>query len=77
LGILAGLQGQFLESGRRLIRCIQAYAATRDPDGVQRNAGNFIICHRRASPAEQAQLRAMWEQAGLGKFPGDEGPADR
>jgi hypothetical protein len=72
LGILAGIQGSFVESGQWLIKCIQAFVLMNDPHGAERNANNFLIIYRAASPADQAKLKVMWEEAGLGPFPESE-----
>ncbi len=69
LGIIAGLQNHFVESGRWLVRCIVAFANQHDSQGAERNACNFLIFYRQAPPDDQAKLRQMWEEAGLGPFP--------
>jgi hypothetical protein len=69
LGIIAGLQSHFVESGRWLIRCIMAFANQHDSQGAERNVHNFLIFYRQASPDDQAKLRQIWEEAGLRPFP--------
>ena len=47
---------------------------------LKRNVNNFMIFYRQAPPADQAALRKIWEEAGLGAFPesGDQAaPAKR
>ena len=75
LGILAGLQERCIESGQWFIRAAQAYAATNDTEGAERQSGNFLVTWDRADDAERAQLEAMWEQAGLGELPKDDAPS--
>jgi tetratricopeptide (TPR) repeat protein len=73
LGTLESERGNYLEGGRWLIKSISASKATNDPAGVERNKRNFLIMLPEASPEEQGQLRAMWEQAGLGPLREDAG----
>jgi tetratricopeptide (TPR) repeat protein len=72
LGILAGMQRSFVESGRWFIKCIHAFIRVNDPHRAGRSADNFLFSYRAASPADQAQLKVMWEEAGLGPFPESE-----
>jgi tetratricopeptide (TPR) repeat protein len=72
LGNLESDRGNYLESGHWYIKCIRGFLSTNDPAGVERNRRNVLITFRRASPDEQRQLRAMWEEAGLGVLPEDE-----
>jgi hypothetical protein len=72
LGNLEGRRGNYLDSGRWLIKGISALSSTNDP-ATEKTAGrNFLIMFRRASPDEKRQLRAMWEQARLGALPEDD-----
>jgi tetratricopeptide (TPR) repeat protein len=72
LGNLEGRRGNHLEGGRWHIKSIQAFRSTNDPAGEKRVSGNFLITARKASAEEQRQLRAMWEEAGLGAWPEDD-----
>jgi hypothetical protein len=74
LGILERLQGRYEDAGRWLIKCIGTFLRTHDPEGARRNAANFLIVHRHASPPEQAKLKSLWESAGIGPFPDDADP---
>ena len=69
LGIVAGLQGHFEDAGRWLVKCIKAFLSANDPHAAQNNTHNFLILYRNAPPADQAKLRAIWQEAGLGDFP--------
>jgi len=73
LGILAGLQEHWAECGGWLVRCIRAFIHTNDSEGAKRNGFWFLKFYRSAPAAEQAKLKPMWEQAGLGAFPEDKG----
>jgi tetratricopeptide (TPR) repeat protein len=69
LGIIAGLQGSFEEGGRWLSRCIATLIQTHDQYEAERNIGNFLLLHRRASPEDKQKLQAIWRDANLGPFP--------
>jgi len=73
LGILAGLQEDWMQAGSWEIRSIVGYIHTNDEAGAKRITRNFQITFRSALPAEQAKLKGMWEQAGLGAFPEEQG----
>ncbi|MEH6876358.1 MAG: hypothetical protein V7849_18410, partial [Candidatus Competibacter sp.] len=66
LGVLAGVQNHFVESGRWLVRAIVGFSHQHDSHEIERNVNNFLIIYKEAPPADQAQLRQMWEEAGLG-----------
>ncbi|MFI5117918.1 MAG: tetratricopeptide repeat protein [Terriglobales bacterium] len=69
LGTLSVLQGNYLECGAHLIKCMLLFIKTQDPDGAARNAKNFMISYKKASHDEQKKLEAMWKAAGLGELP--------
>jgi tetratricopeptide (TPR) repeat protein len=69
LGIITGLQQQYEQSGKWLIKCITTLVRVNDPHGTKRNAHNFALVYRQASPDVQKKLAAMWEEAGLGPLP--------
>ena len=69
LGVLAGVQERFRESGEWLIKSLTAFQRANDPHYAQQAASNFLVAYGRASDDDMAKLRAMWEQAGLGPFP--------
>jgi tetratricopeptide (TPR) repeat protein len=73
LGNLESERGNYLESGRWLIKCIGAFQSTNNPARAEKNSGNFLLNYQKASSEEQRQLRAMWEKAGLGPLPEDAG----
>lgn len=66
---MAGLQERFEESAQWLIKSIQAFLNTNDPDGAKRNSANFLVFCRSAPPELQPKLKGMWENAGLGALP--------
>ena len=76
LGILAGLRGQYVECGRWLIKGIQKFGQCHDPAGAQQSAHNFMIAHGRATPEDQARLKEMWQDAGLGELPAGDDAGD-
>lgn len=69
LGKLAGLQNHFLESGRWLVRAIAGLVSQNDPHNAETCVNNFMSTYRQAPPTDQAQLRNIWDEAGLGVFP--------
>ncbi len=69
LGLVARLRGRYVDAGRWVIKAIQIFLAFRDEANVQNIANNFAVFYGEASPPEQAELKRMWEEAGLGKFP--------
>ena len=69
LGILAGRQRHFIDSGQWLIKATVAFHRTADPHLVRQAAQNFLVTYRKAPAADQARLEALWNEAGLGPFP--------
>jgi tetratricopeptide (TPR) repeat protein len=69
LGRLAGIREDFLGSGGWLIKSVLAFLGVDDARSAAGNAVNFSIFYKKAPPAEQSKLKAMWEEAGLGPFP--------
>jgi hypothetical protein len=69
LGNIAGRQNHFLESGRWLVRAIVGFTRQHDPHDAETCVNNFMIFYRQAPPDDQAALRQIWEEAGLGAFP--------
>ena len=69
LGALAKLRERYVEAGRWLVRCILTFAQVNDPHNAQRGVQNFLIVLRSAPLEDQAQLRAMWSEAGLPDLP--------
>jgi hypothetical protein len=65
LGINAGQQGHFEESGRWLIKSILAFVHTNDQHSASQAAHNFQFTYRSAPPPDQAKLKALWTEAGL------------
>jgi hypothetical protein len=63
------MQGRFEEGGIWLTRCIAAFLKTLDQDGAKQGVENFLVSHRRASPADKQKLEAIWRDANLGPFP--------
>lgn len=74
LGIIAGLQGHFVESGRWLVRAIIGFSHQQDAHYAKVAVDHFLIVYRQAPPDDQAQLRQIWEEAGLGALPEDGNP---
>jgi hypothetical protein len=58
-----------VESGQWFIKCILAFVNANDPYGASRDSRNFLSICKAASPADQAKLKAMWDEAGLPPFP--------
>ena len=69
LGLLAQTQQDHVESGRWLLKAIQGFAKTQAPHYAQQAAQNFMIFYEQASATDQATLKSLWNQAGLGPFP--------
>ena len=69
LGINAGLQEHFQESGNWLIKSITTFARCNDEARAEDGAHNFMIFYSKAPNEDQAKLKAMWEEAGLGPLP--------
>jgi len=69
LGILAGRQRRFEESGRWLIRCLSNFLSARDQHNVKRAVRNFLDAYREASAADKQKLELIWQEANLGPFP--------
>ncbi|WP_437561582.1 tetratricopeptide repeat protein [Sorangium sp. So ce542] len=68
LGIIAGLQSSFQDAGRWLIKSIQEFARCHDPENARKGLLNFRILYDRAPAPEQADLKRLWESAGLGEL---------
>lgn len=74
LGILEALQDHLVESGRWLVRAIISFSHQQDAHYAKVAMDNFLIFYHQAPPENQAQLRQIWEEAGLGPFPEDGNP---
>ena len=74
LGNLSVLQGHFVESGRWFVRAIVTFSQQQDAHYAKMTTHNFLIVYRQAPPDDQAQLRQLWEEAGLGALPEDGNP---
>ncbi|HLN26349.1 MAG TPA: tetratricopeptide repeat protein [Gemmataceae bacterium] len=73
LGIIAAKGGQWQEAGQRFIRSVAGFVNSKNEKDARGYAGNFGRVLHLAPPADQAKLKAMWEQAGLGPFPEEQG----
>ena len=69
LGVLAGVQERFRESGEWLIKSLTVFRRANDPHNARGAASVFLGSYERASDKDKVELRAMWEQAELGPFP--------
>ena len=69
LGVLAGGQERLRESGEWLIKGLKVFRRANDPHYAQQAARDFLVIYGRASDDDKAELRRMWEQAGLGPLP--------
>ncbi len=69
LGVLAGVQERFRESGEWLVKSLKVFRRANDPHYAQHVVSNFLATYGRASDGDKAELRRMWEQAGLGPLP--------
>jgi len=52
-----------------LLKNIKTLLQCNDPEGVKQVISNFVIFYRNAQAGDQARLKSMWEEAGLGDFP--------
>ncbi len=66
LGNLAALQGHFVKSGCWLVRAIIAFTRQQDAYYAKVAVENYLITYCQALPDDQAQLRQIWEESGLG-----------
>ena len=66
------MREHFVESGQWLIKSIVAFADTNAPHNATQGANNFLIFYKSAPPADQAKLKAMWDEAGLPPLPDPE-----
>ncbi len=75
LGIIAGLQVNYEEAGRWLVRCDLTFIRCNDPHDAVKAARNFLIFYKKAPPEARETLETMWKGAGLGELPAikDEG----
>ena len=73
LGLLAELTQDIDGAGRWTMRALRAFLRTRDTRNAGIAAAQFLRLYRSVSPEEQAKLKALWEEAGLGPIPHDEG----
>ena len=71
LGMTAHLHEDFEGAGRWSIRAIGAFARTNAPHHMQQALQGFRVVYQSAPVSDQEKLRKMWEEAGLGAFPGD------
>ena len=70
LGLLAQSQGHFVEAGRWTIRAIAVFTHYQDASHyAKKGVEQFFTIYRQALPDDQAKLRQIWEEAGLGPFP--------
>jgi tetratricopeptide (TPR) repeat protein len=69
LGILAGLQEHYLESGQWSIKSLIAFLHAQDSRRAAQAGEIFMITYSKAAPEDREKLKAMWQEAGLGKFP--------
>ena len=69
LGVLAAAQERFRESGEWLIEGLKVFLRANDANNVQQAASVFLVTYGKASDDDKAELRRMWEQAGVGPFP--------
>jgi len=68
IGVNAGYQGHFEESGKWLIKALHIFSKYNAPADVQQSAQNFKDFYKQADPETQANLKALWESAGLGEM---------
>ncbi len=65
LGIIEREQGNHAEAGRWFIKAASSLLKRNDLAMSRRAVVNFLVLLRSASAEDQAQLRAMWQEAGL------------
>ena len=73
LGIIAGMQENFIEAGQWLVRSVSSFTNAHDQHSATGNTKNFLICHQRATPEDKQKLEALWREANLGPFPTPQG----
>jgi tetratricopeptide (TPR) repeat protein len=76
LGFTAALQEHFEDAGRWLVKCITSFKRSRDLEGVKQAIRNFLLLYQYAPAAEQAKLKDIWQDAGLGELPEDPDPTE-
>jgi hypothetical protein len=70
LGVIAALQNRYEKAGRLLVKAIFAFVASNDSDGLRGVVNNFLVFHERAGTHAKSKLKLIWNEAGLGPFPG-------
>jgi hypothetical protein len=69
LGLLAGEQRHFIDSGQCLIKATVGFRRAADLHSACQAVQNFLLTYWKAPAADQVQLEALWNEAGLGPFP--------
>jgi tetratricopeptide (TPR) repeat protein len=73
LGIMARSRERFVESGEWLIKCLLAFQRCHDPHSAAKGAPQFMISLGKAPKGDKAQMLKLWQKAGLGNLPKDQG----
>jgi hypothetical protein len=71
MGILEGLQEDYVKSGQWFLKAVVSLLSANDRHYAQQAATDFFRTYSQASPEERAKLKTMWEKANLGPFPED------
>ena len=71
LGMLKGLQKDYVASGAWLIKAAAVFIAAKDSQLIKVTDQIFMRSYREAPPEDQQKLEAMWREAGLGELPSE------
>lgn len=72
LGGLAFAQGRVLDAGRCFVEVITVFLRHNDLHNARIVVGIFVHAYQSASPDDKAELKKLWDEAGLGPTPVDE-----
>jgi tetratricopeptide (TPR) repeat protein len=73
LGILAGERERFVDSARWFVKSIVILRNCHDPHEAAIQTANFMVFLARAPQADKAWMLKLWQEAGLGDLPKDQG----
>jgi tetratricopeptide (TPR) repeat protein len=76
LGLTVALQEHFEDAGRWVVKSITSFGRSRDLEGAKRSTRGFLLIYQHAPAPEQAKLKAIWQDAGLGELPEDPDPTE-
>jgi tetratricopeptide (TPR) repeat protein len=73
LGTLKAVSGMYQECSQWLVKAVRAFTNSGDSRMASAVTHNILFFFRSASAADQARVKALWQEAGLGAFPQDIG----